>query len=164
MDRLRSTVPNNLVSSRLDPYADSSSASVRCHGPLCKSFICYVDTLPIGHSVLIQLKAILRLKYFQSVRWDEREDEFGFCLCLEIRSFESISHHFKCQCSSARNSSEISCQPIISPTNCFIKSKLFEKARKSNYFSLCIINNINFAFLTAIPPMRSMRLTRSIDI
>ncbi|CAF0808563.1 unnamed protein product [Adineta steineri] len=46
--------------------SQESSIPSYCHGPLCKSFICYIDTLPIGHSVLIQLKAILRLNQFQS--------------------------------------------------------------------------------------------------
>lgn len=66
---MRSTVSNNLVlpsSSRIDRSSDSS-VPIRCHGPLCKSYICYIDTLPIGHSVLIQLKATLRYKYFLSV-------------------------------------------------------------------------------------------------
>ncbi|CAF5192843.1 unnamed protein product [Rotaria magnacalcarata] len=39
---------------------------VYCHGPLCKTFICHIDTLPIGHSVLIQLKASLRYNHLQS--------------------------------------------------------------------------------------------------
>lgn len=38
-----------------------------CHGPLCKTFICHIDTLPIGHSVLIQLKTTLRYSHFQTV-------------------------------------------------------------------------------------------------
>ncbi|CAF5126406.1 unnamed protein product, partial [Rotaria magnacalcarata] len=66
IDKMRSIVSNNLV------IPDASSInhfqeSIHCLGPLCKSFICYIDTLPIGHSVLIQLKAYLRLNHFQSV-------------------------------------------------------------------------------------------------
>ncbi|CAF1962458.1 unnamed protein product [Rotaria magnacalcarata] len=65
IDKMRSIVSNNLV------IPDASSInhfqeSIHCLGPLCKSFICYIDTLPIGHSVLIQLKAYLRLNHFQS--------------------------------------------------------------------------------------------------
>ena len=132
MNRLRSPVSNNLVPPSSSQYPDSSP--VRCHGPLCKSFICYVDTLPIGHSVLIQLKATLRLKYFQSVSLNERENNFRDFFCaLEIRSFESISHRLECQCSSARNSSKISRKSIFSSTNCCIKSKLLEKAIISPY-------------------------------
>ena len=60
---------NNLVlpeSNAADRLPESLSPMF-CHGPLCKSFICYIDTLPIGHSVLIQLKAVLRFNHFRSV-------------------------------------------------------------------------------------------------
>ena len=66
-----STFSDNLIrsdSSSIQHFQDSSIPTF-CHGPLCKSFICYIDTLPIGHSVLIQLKAILRLNQFQSVSY-----------------------------------------------------------------------------------------------
>ena len=69
MDKLRSTVTNNLAlpeSATADRLPDSLSPMF-CHGPLCKSFICYIDTLAIGHSVLIQLKAVLRFNHFRSV-------------------------------------------------------------------------------------------------
>ncbi len=61
--------PNSLSqeSSPIDRYQDSTTP-IYCHGPLCKTFICYIDTLPIGHSVLIQLKTNLRYNYFQSVK------------------------------------------------------------------------------------------------
>ena len=125
MDRMRSTVSNNLVlpsSSRLDRSSDSS-VPVRCHGPLCKSYICYIDTLPIGHSVLIQLKANLRLRYFQSVNANHIElilEDFSiFFLSLEIRSFKTISYRLECQCTSARNPIKISWKSLVTPANCF---------------------------------------------
>jgi hypothetical protein len=61
--------PNPLLqeTSSIDRYQDST-IPIYCHGPLCKTFICYIDTLPIGHSVIIQLKANFRYNYFQSVR------------------------------------------------------------------------------------------------
>ncbi|CAF1211795.1 unnamed protein product [Adineta ricciae] len=68
INRTHSTFSDNLIlsdSSSIQRFQDSSVPTF-CHGPLCKSFICYIDTLPIGHSVLIQLKAIFRLNQFQS--------------------------------------------------------------------------------------------------
>jgi len=62
-------ISNNVIrpdSSSMDRLQESS-VPILCRGPLCKSFICYIDTLPIGHSVLIQLKAILRFNLYQSV-------------------------------------------------------------------------------------------------
>ncbi|CAF4328531.1 unnamed protein product, partial [Adineta steineri] len=56
----------NMDNAGINHRVQESSIPSFCHGPLCKSFICYIDTLPIGHSVLIQLKAILRLNQFQS--------------------------------------------------------------------------------------------------
>lgn len=94
---MRSTVSNNLVlpsSSRLDRSSDSS-VPVRCHGPLCKSYICYIDTLPIGHSVLIQLKANLRLRYFQSVNANHIElilEDFSIFFPLFRNSI--VQNHF----------------------------------------------------------------------
>lgn len=69
MNKERSAVSNNLIN--FDTFStknlQESSQSTHCHGPLCRSFICYIDTLPIGHSVVIQLKAYLRLNQLQSV-------------------------------------------------------------------------------------------------
>jgi hypothetical protein len=71
INKIRSSVSNNLIlpdSSSINRFQESS-VPTRCHGPLCKSFICYIGTLPIGHSVLIQLKAVLRFDQFQSVSY-----------------------------------------------------------------------------------------------
>jgi hypothetical protein len=69
-DKFRPTITNNLILQEPSPVdrLQDSSIPIFCHGPLCKTFICYIDTLPIGHSVLIQLKATLRYNNFQSVR------------------------------------------------------------------------------------------------
>jgi hypothetical protein len=70
LDRFRPTITNKFISpepSAID-RSQESLLPIYCHGPLCKTFICYIDTLPIGHSVLIQLKSTLRYNYFQSVK------------------------------------------------------------------------------------------------
>jgi hypothetical protein len=78
MEKIRSTVSNNLVFpdvSAAERLQDSGSGPA-CRGPLCKSFICYVENLPIGHGVQIQLKAFLRFSTFQSVREPFSSDSF----------------------------------------------------------------------------------------
>ncbi|CAF1171757.1 unnamed protein product [Adineta ricciae] len=68
LEKFRPPITNNPILQEL-PTSDrpvESSTPIFCHGPLCKTFICYIDTLPIGHSVLIQLKATLRHNQFQS--------------------------------------------------------------------------------------------------
>ena len=74
MNKIQSTVSNNLVlpDPTLNHFQDLS-LPLYCHGPLCKSFICYIDTLPIGQSVLIQLKSILHFSHFQSVSFTYRK-------------------------------------------------------------------------------------------
>jgi hypothetical protein len=70
LQSIRSTMTNNLVlrePSMIDPFQEAL-LPLLCHGSLCKTFICYIDTLPIGHSVLIQLKATLKYNQFQSVK------------------------------------------------------------------------------------------------
>lgn len=73
LDKFR---PNPLLQdpSSLNRLPESPSP-VYCHGPLCKTFICSIDTLPIGHSVLIQLKAYFRYNRFQSVEREKRTNE-----------------------------------------------------------------------------------------
>ncbi|CAF0811798.1 unnamed protein product [Rotaria sp. Silwood1] len=68
INKIRSTVSNNLIlpDSTSTNHFQELTQPIHCRGPLCQSFICYIDTLPIGHSVLIQLKAILRFHHFQS--------------------------------------------------------------------------------------------------
>ncbi|CAF1902329.1 unnamed protein product [Rotaria magnacalcarata] len=66
--KFRPTMTKNFIlqdQSSIDRF-QGSLLPVYCHGPLCKTFICHIDTLPIGHSVLIQLKASLRYNHLQS--------------------------------------------------------------------------------------------------
>ncbi|CAF2991910.1 unnamed protein product [Rotaria sp. Silwood2] len=67
-EKFRPTMTNNFIlqEQSSNDRSQGSSLPIYCHGPLCKTFICYIDTLPIGHSVLIQLKATLRYNHFQS--------------------------------------------------------------------------------------------------
>lgn len=95
MERIRSTLSNNFVLPNqisFDRYQQLSS-SVHCQGPSCKSFICYIDTLPIGHSVLIQLKAVLRYDLFQTV------SSFLFIssLIIKKKSEQKLSISFRFQ-------------------------------------------------------------------
>ncbi|CAF0948012.1 unnamed protein product [Adineta steineri] len=67
-EKFRPPLTNTLLlqeSSAVD-LPQESLVPLFCHGPLCKTYICSIETLPIGHSVLIQLKATLRYSYFQS--------------------------------------------------------------------------------------------------
>ena len=69
LNEFRSGIRENLTlqdPSSMDQFQESSLPTY-CYRPLCKRFICYINALPIGHSVSIQLKATLRYKYFQSV-------------------------------------------------------------------------------------------------
>lgn len=89
-DRLRSTVTNQIESS-------SNLSSLFCHGSICKTFICQIDTLPIGQSVLIQLKATLKTNLFRSVKRKRRKIvescfffSFSFRNSIEQNRFSSF--------------------------------------------------------------------------
>ena len=78
LDKIRSSVGNNAIVDEtlsVDRVPDSPQPTF-CHGPLCKTFVCHIDTLAIGDSVSIKLKTILRYDQFQSVSFiDEISDE-----------------------------------------------------------------------------------------
>ena len=69
LEKIRSSIANNAIADETSPAdrALESPLPTHCHGPLCKTFVCQIGTLPIGDSVSIKLKVILRYDQFQSV-------------------------------------------------------------------------------------------------
>lgn len=143
LEKIRSSMTSNLIlqeAPATNPF-EESALPIYCHGPLCKTFICYIDTLPIGHSLLIQLKGTFRYNHFQSVRHCSRatSDVTRSSLCfVEIRSFQAIRHRLERQCSSPRDSIEFLSQQLSSARHDSIEgNNIFsvDKDNKDVYFS-----------------------------